>query len=249
MGKDTYPVTPPPHSVKDDNDKLWETLNRITHAVNKSAQHTAKLPDIQKKVESMGVSVVEVRAEMRGMGNRVSRIEEKVDKPHVCYQVDSISEVKGRQRDASSRMRVETAALTETKTKLDATVEDVANLTGEIEIIRAGPRRMFYGLIGVILSILMSVGGLVWFLAELNKDVEFERVQRTQEFKRLEAHRENGAKAIRRDIDELSRAVKVSVAREEDFDLLCEGMRSSEKRVFRTTLQRRRKPVPPSCIE
>lgn len=249
MTKDSYPMTPPPRDVDADSEKLWDTLNKITNAVNKSAQHTAKLPDIQKKMESMGVKVVELGVEMRGMGDRVSKMEKKVDRPHDCYQVDSISEVKDRQKDASSRMRAESTSLAETKAKLDATAEDVSNLTGEIEIIRAGPRRMFYGLIGMIFTVLTSVGGLLWFLAELSKDVEFERVQRTEQLKRLEEHNKQGASAIRRDIDELSRAVKVSVAREEDFDLLCEGMRSSDKRILRTNLNRRGKPVPTSCLE
>ena len=93
MPKDSYPITPPPHNF-DDREKLWDTLNKITNAVNKSARYTAKLPDIQKKVESMGVQVVEVKTEMRGMGDRVSKIEKKVDRPHDCYQVDVIAEVK-----------------------------------------------------------------------------------------------------------------------------------------------------------
>ena len=241
----TPPVTPIPQGVKPD--ELWAALNKITRVVNRSAGDTAKIPDIQKKVDSMGSKVVELSTEMRGMGARVSKIEDKVDKPHDCYQIDVIAEVKDKQRESSSRVRAETVQTAESKARLEAAVADIEDLTGEVELIKAAPRRMFYGLIGVILTILTSVGGLLWFLAELNKDVEFERVQRVEQFQRLERQSANGAKAIRQDIDELSRTVRVSVETDEEFDRMCLGMSSGEKRLLRVTLKRRRKRVPVSC--
>lgn len=243
----TPPVTPIPHGVN--SDELWKALNKITRAVNNSAINTAKIPDIQRKVDSMGSKVVELSTEMRGMGVRVSRMEDKVDKPHDCYQVDVIAEVKDKQREASGRVRADSLQTAESRTRLEAAVTDLANLTGEVEIIKAAPRRMFYGLIGVMLTIISSVGGLLWFLAELNKDVEFERVQRVEQFQRLERQNASGAKAIRQDIDDLSRTVQVSVETDEEFDRMCLGMSSSEKRLLRVTLKRRRKRVPVSCSD
>lgn len=249
MGKDSYPLTPPPRDVEVDAERLWDTLNKITSAVNKSARHTAQIPDVQKKMDSMGVKVVELKTEMHGMGDRVSRMEKKVDRPHDCYQVDVIAEVKDKQRDASGRIRADGSKLIEASTKLDGISDDVANLNKEIEAVREGPRRLLYGLLGIIFTIITSVGGLLWFLAELGKDVEFERVQRTEQLKRIENQSKREYKAIRHNIDELTQSVRVSVAREEDFDLMCKGMRSGEKRLLRVTLNRRGRPVPSSCLE
>jgi hypothetical protein len=237
-----------------DVEKLNETIGKIASAVNRSAAHTERIPEIVKKVEATGDKVVELKTEVRGMGERVTKIESKVDRGHDCYQVDVIAEVKDTQRMNIQKIEQDIQEGIKTRAQLDGIIKTTVATEADVEEIKKSPRRMFYGLIGVIVTIAVGVGGAVWFLAELNKDVEFERAQRTEQIGRIEAQIKTVAtradpSTVHQEIRTLTKAVQVSNGHEEEFNRLCEEMTNYEKRFTRDMLRRRGKRAPTSCLE
>lgn len=233
-GSGGFRVTPPPRPIggREEVDivRLWKTIDKIASVVNQSARHTETIPDIHKKVDATGIKVVDMNAEMKGLGRRVNRIESKVDKPHDCYQIDALSEMKDRLRASSQRIDSGVVASVETKERLEAARSEISDLNGDIQVIRAAPKRLFYGLAGIFVTLLLTGGSAVWFLAELNKDVQFERTQRVEQFERIEKQNRAVPGLIRGEIAGLEKTVSATRVSVDDFNNLCRGMTRHQRK-------------------
>jgi len=237
-----------------DIDKLQESLEKMASTINRSARHTEKIPELKKKVEETTTKVVELSTEMRGMNERVTKVEGKVDEGHACQIPDTIESLKQSQRETSQKIETDVQHGIKQSGEINLLKKDAAAIGTDIDEIKKAPRRMFYGLVGIVFTILTGAGGAIWFLAELSKDVEFERTQRTEQFDRIEKHikvvgRRADPTPIRQDIDALERTIEVSNGHEQEYGELCVGMPPYEKRVFKNSLIRRGKRIPISCLE
>lgn len=236
-----------------DVEKLQNSLEKITSTINKSARHTERIPEIQRKVEATSDKVIELDTKMAVTTERVTGIEAKVDRGHDCFQVDVIAELKDANREASQKIETDIQKGIEQRAKMAALVKDQSQTEADVQDIKKAPRRMFYGLLGILVTVIVGAGGAVWFLAELSKDVEFERVQRVQQNKQLvETIKAVGQKAntapIKQALSALEEELEESNGHEEEFNRICEDMPRHEKRMMKTTLQRRGKRVPTSCM-
>lgn len=261
--KDDLRVTPPPRldrprrdsrPVTDvDVDKLQTTLDKVVSAVNRSAAHTERIPGIERRVEQTGKDIVKLETKLDGVTKRVTRIEGRVDRGHDCFQVDAIAELKDSQREASQKIEKDVQKGIQQAEQLASLAKESAGHNVDIEDMKKTPRRMFFGLIGIIVTILTGAGGAVWFLAELSRDVEHERELRVNSIKRIETQISTIAtKAdtapVKQAIEDLADEVEESNGHAEEFNRLCEGMPSHERRYMKTTLLRRGKRVPQSCL-
>jgi small-conductance mechanosensitive channel len=257
-------VTPPPRlnrppsggsKVSDiDVDSLNRSLEKMASTINRSARHTEQIPDIKKKVEETTRNVVELNVEMRGVSDRVSKVEEKVEKGHECAQVEVISEIKSDQRDTSRKIETDIQHGVKQEAEIKSLKKESASLETDVEEIKKAPRRMFFSLLGMVFTVLTGAGGAIWFLAELSKDVEFERTQRVEQSKRMfDAIKAVGTKAdptpITQEINQLEKTIQVSNGHEQEYNLLCADAPPYEKRVIRKSLRRRGKRIPSSCLE
>lgn len=236
-----------------DVEKLQKSLEKMASTINKSARHTEKIPDIQKKVDQTTEGVIELKTEMRGMTDRVSKVEVKVDEGHACQIPDTIAALKDTQREASQKIELDVQHGIKQSGEITALKKETSEIEADVQDIKKVPRRMFYSLISIVITILVGSGGAVWFLAELSKDVEFERQQRTDQFERIETQiKAVGTKAdpaqIRNELVELEQAVKTSNGHEEEFHLLCDGMPTYQRRTVRKVLLKNNRRIPESCL-
>jgi hypothetical protein len=268
MGDGRYPkdltVTPPPHPISLSKrgtkaqdaylEKLFETVRKVAICVNASAEHTKQIPSINEKVNKTSLKVVQLDTKLEEMGKRVERIDTKVDGGHDCFQVENITELKESLLRTDLKLTEGNTVGVRNAASLKSLKEVQAATKSDVEDIKKSPRRMFYGLLGVILAIAGAGSSAVWFLAALQKDVEFERTQRVEQFKRIESN----IKAVGVQVDSapikiglkaLERAVKSSNGHEEAYNSLCVDMRNYEKRFVRETLIKRGRVMPLSCVE
>ena len=257
MSKSTAPppnlsLTPIPSSV--DLREMDVSIRKIATAVNRSARHTERIPEIQKKVEGTSTKVIELGVKLENIGDRVSKAENKIEQGHDCYQSETISELKSAQKEANDKIETDAREGIEHKAKLDRLTSISDSIETDVEEIKKAPRKLFAALMGILITVLSGLGGAIWFLAELNKDVEFERARREEQFKGIEKQLTGiGIKVdprpITSGIKRLENTVKASSEDEEEFNSLCISMSYSEKRFIRGTLLRRGKKIPTSCLE
>ena len=252
-------VTPPPRKLvgermsQVDIDQLNETINKIASAVNRSATNTERIPEIQRKVEATSNRVIELNIEVKGMRDRVTTIERKVDEGHACQQAEIISELKESQREAGKKIETDVQHGIRQAGEIALLQKEASGTVADVEDIKKAPRRMFYGFIGITLTVLMGAGGALWFLAELRKDVQHEREQRREQISRIEKQITTVAvrtdpTPVKREIATLTKAVVISNGHEEEFNELCIGMSPQDKQFMRNTLTKRSKRVPQSCF-
>lgn len=257
---DDLGVTPPPRLNREsgafdvDAQKLWESLDKMASAVNRSARHTEQIPEIKRKVNSTGDKVVELDTKMMAVTHRLTRVEDKVDEGHSCQKEEIISEIRENQREVSQKMELDVQKGVRQSGEISALREGQSTIIGDVQDIKRAPQRMFYGLIGIVVTVLLGAGGAIWFLAELNKDVEFERTQRTQEFKRIESQIKSvGERSdntpVKLAIEELEVEIEESGGQEKRYDSLCEGMMYHERRYMKKTLMKRGRRIPESCMQ
>ena len=259
--RDKLRVTPPPRpkrsanvSAEVDVERLWETIDKMASAVNKSARHTEQLPDIKKKVEATSDTVVALGVKMDATTERVTKIESKVDRGHDCFQIDVISELKDNQREASQKIDKDVQEGIAHAGQLAAVVKDQSQTEADVQDIKKAPRRMFYGLIGVI-AVLIS-GGLsaAWFLAKLETNVAHEQEARVEQFKRIEVQmevvaRQSDSTPLKLALEDLEEEIEESNGHAEEYNRLCDDMAQHEKRFMKRALLRRGTRIPASCLE
>lgn len=247
-------VTPAPEPysgsvTSKDIERIQSSIQKIASAVNKSAAHTARIPKIESKVDATSDKVIELNTKLANASDRVNKIEDKVDQGHRCVQVEIISELKDNQRETSQKIEAGAHRSIAGSARMD-NIEKIATTTeSDVEEIKKAPRKMFYSLIGVMITVATGLAGGIWFLAELSKDVEFERAQRTEQMQRIEVEVKTiGKKAdptpIKQELQELGRAVSHS---RDEFDNLCIGLSSGEKRSLIKLFRRRGRKTPTSC--
>lgn len=254
-------VTPPPRPDRDsgvimsvDVEKLWKSIDKMASTINRSAGHTEQIPTIKKKVEDTGLKVVELDTKMAVASERLTRVEGKVENGHSCYKEDTISELRESQRDTSQKIELDMQKGVRQSSEIATLKLNQTSMGVDIQDIKKSPRRMFYGFIGIVITVLVYSGGAIWFLAELNKDVEFEREQRTTQFQRIEKQLNtvvNNAdqSTIYQKIQVLTKAMEASTDYEKAYNNLCNNMTIYEKRFTRDTLHRRERQIPVSCME
>ena len=257
MPKSTTPppdllLTPIPSS--DDLREMDESIRKISAAVNKSARHTERIPEIQRKVEGTSSKVIELGVKLENIGERVTKAETKIDQGHDCVQVDVIGEIREVQKDTTKKIEIDAREGIEHRARIDRLSSISDSIETDVEEIKKAPRKLFTALIGILITVLSGIGGGIWFLAELNKDVEFERARREEQYKGIEKQLTGiGVKVdpapISSDIKRLEDTVKASSKSAKEFNNLCDNMNYSEKRVIRVTLHKRDKKIPMSCLE
>lgn len=251
---DNLRVTPLPRLSSVNIDELHKTLSKLASAVNRSAKHTEQIPEIKYKIDKTSEKVVELSTKVSGMDNRVNKIEGKVDRGHDCYQIDVLSVLRDDQRSIVQKVEKDIHNGIQWATELTGLKKDAAETEADVEDIKKAPRRLFYGLLGVILTIITGALGAAWFLAELGKDVEFERQQRTEQFKRIEVQIESVSKkadntAVRKAIMELEDELELSNGHKARYSTLCEEMTPYERRFVKGLLTKRGRIIPESCLE
>ena len=113
---------------------------------------------------------------------------------------------------------------------------------------------MFYGLLGVIMTIVAGGLSAAWFLAQLERNVAHEQEQRVEQFKRIESQIKSAASKsntapVTKALENLEDEIETSNGHEEAYNSLCDGMPRHERRFMKTTLTKRQKRVPTSCLE
>lgn len=244
-------VTPIPSDI--DSTQITRALDKLINTVNKSAWHIEKIPDIQEKIEVTGSKIVELDIKMGSVWDRISKVESKVDDRHRCEKKSSIDDLKTRQRQTEEKIMAKLGEGAAHRAQIDSMSRMITDTEADVEEIKRAPRKMLYTLIALIATLLTGSGGAVWFLAELTKDVEFERVQRTEQFDRIEKRiKEVGKKydttPVRAAIKSLEEEIEASDNREKVYDDLCKGMTMNERKLLRLTLKRRDKRIPTSCF-
>ena len=252
-------VTPPPRPMRKsdiiDVDGLYETVGKIASAVNRSALHIERIPEIQRKVETTSERVIELKTEVRGLGERVTRIEGKVDLGHTCQQAEIISEIKDSQRETSRKIETDIQKGIAQAGEIAVLRKESSVTLADVEDIKRAPRRLLYGIIGLVITTFTGLGSGIWFLAELSKDVEHERESRTEQISRVERQLTViGQKvdtvplpAVKQAITELAAEVERSNGHAHEYETLCDGFAEREKRRVGEALLRSGKRVPRSC--
>lgn len=237
-----------------DVDRLWQTIDKMARVVNKSAGHTEQIPEIKKKVESTSDKVVVLGTKMDGTIERVTKIENKVDRGHDCFQVDVIAEVKDNQREVSQKIDLDVQKGIEYREKLAGLLKEHSQVEADVQDIKKAPRRMFYGLLGVIVVLISGGLSAAWFLAKLESNVTHESEQRVEQFDRIEAQIVSvGTKSdmapVKQALAELEEEIETSNGHAEAYNHLCSGMTRYEKRFMKSALTRRGRRIPPTCSE
>jgi hypothetical protein len=212
------------------------------------------LKDIKPQVKETNDTVIELQTDMKNMGTRVTKVEDKVERGHDCYNVEIISELKTHAKDQSDRFLLEAKSDAEHAEKLKNLVKEAATLEADVKDIQRAPRRMFYAMMGIFVTLLTGAGGAVWFLSGLNTELKEERVQRAEQIQAIRS--EIGSVGdiadttpIQTEVSELREVVESSNGHEEEFNALCDGMRPYVKRFMRDSLIEQGKRVPSSCRE
>ena len=212
------------------------------------------LKDIKPQVKSTNDTVITLQTDMRNMGERVTKVEEKVEKGHECLNVEVISELKTSAKDQSDRFLLDAKADAAHAEKLKNLVKEAATLEADVKDIQRAPRRMFYAMLGIFVTLLSGAGGALWFLSGLNTELKEERVQRAEQIKAIRSEIDSvGVIAdptpIQTEVSELREVVEESNGHEQEFNELCKGMRPYVRRFMRDSLQEQGKRIPTSCYE
>lgn len=248
-------VTPPPSPIKGQEvEKLNESIAKIASAVNRSARHTEQIPDIRNKVEITREKVIALDTKMGAVTERVAKVEDRVSAGHACQIPDTIEALKHSQRDSSQKLDITLQKDAKQSGEIRALKEDTVNILSDVADIKRAPQRLFYGLLGIVITLLTGAAGAVWFIAALSAEVEFERNRRTEQFQRIEQQlkgvaRNTNPTPVIEQVEKLERTVRNSDGLEEEYNALCADMPFHEKRVFAKVLKRRGRRVPRSCLE
>lgn len=242
-----------------DMSSLFKKVEKVDRVLMRMAPHVSLVPEVKEKVEETATRVTRVEEKLEANRERVAELDKKVhtavNRAHDCHQVSVIAEIKDSQREASQKIEKDIQKGIEMKAELAGLVKASASMESDVEEIKKTPQRLLWGILGLIVTIISGAGGAVWFLAELNKDVQFEREQRREQISRIESQIKTVAtKAdpapIRQEISQLTKTVAVSNGYEEEFNRICDDMPPSDKRILRSTLSKRgKKRIPSSCLE
>jgi len=251
-------ITPRPKRVSDvasvDIDRLWEVIDKMASAVNATAVFTEQIPDIKKKVDDTSDKVIELDTKMGLTTERLSRVEDKVDEGHRCFQVKVIGDIKENQRDAAQKVEKDVQKGIAQAGKIKAVTSQQNQLIHDVGDIKKAPRRMFYGLIGVIVVLISGGFSAAWFLAKLEANVVHERTQRSAQYKRIESQiktvgRNSNVGPMKQALVDLEHEIEISNGHERAYNRLCLGMSRGEKVFMRGALSKQGRRLPPSCLE
>lgn len=232
---------------------MFRKTEKMSRMLVRMEAPIARIPAIEGKLDSAVERITRVEEKTAGNTSKVSAIEQRVadsTKPHGCSHDNTIKELRIDSKSASNRLEQGARVGVEHSTKIDGLEKTVSDVEMNIADIKQSPRRMLYGMAGIILTLLTTAGGAVWFLAELGKDVEFEREQRTiiQEQVKSMAKRADHGPVLKR-LESLEKGMNITQEWEEGYNQLCKGMTRQERRFMKNMLRRREKAVPNSCLE
>jgi len=237
----TGPLSPVPKRFMDTTDE-------------KLAVIISDLKDIKPQVNETNKAVVGLQVDMRNMGERVSKVEERVEKGHDCHNIEVIAELKTSAKEQSTKFITDAREDAQQAEKIRNLAKEAAALEADVDDIRKGPRRMFYGLIAIVVTLMSSAGMAVWFLSGLNTELKEERLQRAEQIKTIRAEIDSvGVIAdptpLKTEVSELREVVQTSNGHAEEYNAQCEGMSEFEKRFWRDTLIKRGRRIPESCFQ
>ena len=251
-------ITPRPKRVSDvasvDIDRLWEVIDKMASAVNATATFTEQIPDIKKKVDDTATKVIELDLKMGLTTERMGRVEAKVEAGHPCPQAKIVGNLQDLQRETSAKIEKDVQKGIAQAGKIAAVVKDQAQIEADVTDIRKAPRRMFYGLIGVIVVLISGGFSAAWFLAKLEANVVHERTQRSAQYKRIESQiktvgRNSNVGPMKQALVDLEHEIEISNGHERAYNRLCLGMSRGEKVFMRGALSKQGRRLPPSCLE
>jgi hypothetical protein len=260
--------TPRPHGLHypDDPDVFAEEPSQVTdmpgmfrktekmsRMLVRMEAPIARIPAIEEKLDDAVERVTRVEEKTAGNTSKVSALERRVSdssKPHDCSHDSTLKELRIDSKSTASRLEQGARVGVEHSTKLEGLEKTVSGVESDIEDIKQSPKRVVLGMASIIVTLLTMAGGAVWFLAELNKDVEFERTQRAaiQEQIKTMAKRADHGPVLKR-LESLEKGMNITQEWEEGYNQLCNGMTRQERRFMKNMLRRRGKAVPDSCLE
>lgn len=234
---------------------MFRKTEKMERLLLRMAPPISRIPEVESKVDNSIERVTRVEEKIEAQKDKISYLDQKVlreSRPHDCYQVDVISELKNDQKEASQKIDTDIQRGVKHSTIIKTITDDIQSTTLAIDDMRKAPRRMFYSF---IVAIITSVVGAVWFLADLSKDVEIERAQRTQQISKIEDQMKGVVEVIKkvdtapvaRQVERLERTVRSNETGKEYNDL-CKGMAKREKVSMSRLIKRRNKRVPESCV-
>ena len=268
---DTPLVTPTPARAPDpfdfddrdvsqvtDMTSLFKKVEKVDRVLARMSGPVSQIPDVRDQVEETATRVTRVEEKVEASKQRISKLDNKiqkaVEKSHSCHQTGTLSEMKDVQREVVQKVDKDLFEGVKMKTKLESLEKNVSTTGADIEEVKRAPQKLFYSMIGVIVAIITGAGGAVWFLAELNKDVEFERSQRTEQIDRIETQikevkLKSNIEPVKLGMEKLEKNVHSLNENTKAFNELCDGMSKFDKMAIRNTLKRRKRRIPVSCLD
>jgi len=257
-GPESYEFEEQEVSKVTDMVSLFKKIEKVDRVLARMAGPVSQIPEVRDQVEETVTRVTRVEEKLESSKERISELDSKVqsvvEKPHSCYQVGALSEMKDVQREVVQKVDKDMFEGVKMKTKLESLEKNVSTTSADIDEVKRTPQKLFYSVIGVIVTLAASAGGAVWFLAELNKDVEFERSQRTEQINRIETQikdigYKNNLEPVRVGMEKLEKDINMFKTNTKSFNELCDGMSKLDKSSMRNILRKRRRLIPISCLE
>ena len=232
---------------------MFRKTEKMSRLLLRMEAPIARIPEIENKLDNAVERVTRVEEKVDSNKDKVAQLDRRVaesNAPHACSHDNTIKELRLDQKSTTGRLEQSARVGVEHSTKIQGLEKSVSEVETSVTDIKQTPRRMIYGMVSILVTLLMTAGGAVWFLAELGKDVEFERTQRTilQEQLKSMAQKADQAPVLKR-LKSLEKGMNITQEWEEGYNQLCKGMTRQEQRFMKNMLRRRGKAVPDSCLE
>lgn len=241
-----------------DMNSLFKKVEKVDRVLARMAGPVSQIPEVRDQVEETATRVTRVEEKVEASKQRISKLDNKiqkaVEKSHSCHQVGTLSEMRDVQREVVQKVDKDLFEGVKMKTKLESLEKNVSTAGADIDEVKKAPQKLFYSMIGVIVTILAGAGGAIWFLAELNKDVEFERSQRTEQIDRIESQIKevkfkSNIEPVKIEMEKMEKNIDSLSVNTKAFNELCDGMTKFDKMAIRNTLKRRKRRIPISCLD
>lgn len=255
-------TTPPPApsdssipEVVSEEQMAWREISQIAanlrglvKVTNNQAEFVKQIPEIKSDVKDakqsarqalQKVEVVDTKlgTQLQAIDRRVGRVE---DKGHLCKQEAVINGLHEVGLETRKKLERDIQEGVKTRERLDNTRSDLDIVDKEVKSFSTARRNFFMGILGVVVFGLSSVGSLIWFLSELNVEVENEQRERREGYKRLEFQLQKVGKTadtapVQEKLTTLTQAVK-AVNDQDTVEIYCSGLSDRAVRSMKRTV-------------
>lgn len=239
-----------------DSEKLaWAEISQISkhlrglvRAANNQAAYVRQIPEIKEDVraakdsaakanQSIEVATTRIGAELKGVERRLEKVE---DRGHDCAQEAIITELRESSLETRRKVEHDVQEGVKTRERLETTRTDLQKVDTTVQSISTARRNFWMGLLGFFIFGLSTAGSLVWFLAGLSAQVEEERQDREEGYRRLENQLQQVGKVantapVQQDLQRLERTVK-AVGTHELMEDYCSGLSDVTVRNIKRTV-------------